>query len=156
MFIGTIATVNADAGYFLWGVFRRSKIDEVIEGLSDMEPVDMDVDMIGGKELDIERLPEKMDPVNMDIDMIGGKDVGRIDIIVRKDKPITLQSTSKKAEETIIISSSHRNLSALSTDHAKKIKTEYSFDPSVCNAFKEYHNPLDKLDVPPGFGARVW
>ncbi|KAL2340701.1 hypothetical protein Fmac_008641 [Flemingia macrophylla] len=43
---GVIAAVNA--GHFLWGIFRQNKIDEVVRREPDMEPVDMDIDMIGG------------------------------------------------------------------------------------------------------------
>ncbi|TKY73311.1 hypothetical protein E2542_SST02063 [Spatholobus suberectus] len=46
---GAIAAVNA--GHFLWGIFRQNKIDKVIERVPDMEPVDMDIDMIGGKDV---------------------------------------------------------------------------------------------------------
>ncbi|CAJ1975421.1 unnamed protein product [Sphenostylis stenocarpa] len=58
---GVIAEVNA--GHFLWGIFRQNKIDKAIERVPSTEPVDMDIDMIGGKDV-----------------------VGRIDHI-RKDKP---------------------------------------------------------------------
>ncbi|XP_020236393.1 uncharacterized protein LOC109815968 isoform X2 [Cajanus cajan] len=58
---GVIAAVNA--GHFLWGIFRHSKIDKAIGNAPDMEPVDMDIDMIGGKDV-----------------------VGRVDHI-RNDKP---------------------------------------------------------------------
>ncbi|KAG4392533.1 hypothetical protein GLYMA_04G163100v4 [Glycine max] len=46
---GAIAAVNA--GHFLWGMFRQKKIDKAIERVPDMEPVDMDIDMIGGKDV---------------------------------------------------------------------------------------------------------
>ncbi|XP_027339494.1 uncharacterized protein LOC113853193 [Abrus precatorius] len=46
---GYIAAVNA--GYFLWGIFRQKKIDKPIERVLDMEPVDMEIDMIGGKDV---------------------------------------------------------------------------------------------------------
>ncbi|KAK7304686.1 hypothetical protein VNO77_42572 [Canavalia gladiata] len=46
---GAIAAVNP--GYFLWGVFRQTKIDKAIERVPEMEPVDMDIDMIGGKDV---------------------------------------------------------------------------------------------------------
>ena len=48
MCAGAIAAVNA--GHFLWGLFRQNKIDKAIKRIPDMEPVDMDIDMIGGKE----------------------------------------------------------------------------------------------------------
>ncbi|KAK7243386.1 hypothetical protein RIF29_38181 [Crotalaria pallida] len=63
---GTVATVNADAGYFLWGVFRRIRTDKGIERLPEMEPADM----IGGKEVN--------EVVDMDVDMIGGKEVNEV------------------------------------------------------------------------------
>ncbi|RDY05096.1 hypothetical protein CR513_11091, partial [Mucuna pruriens] len=62
---GVAAAVNT--GYFLWGFFRQCKVDKAIERVvPDMEPVDMDIDMIGGKDV-----------------------VGRVDQ-VRKDKPKTV------------------------------------------------------------------
>ncbi|KAK7411345.1 hypothetical protein VNO78_02778 [Psophocarpus tetragonolobus] len=56
-----ISAVNA--GDFLWGIFRQNKIDKAIERVPKMEPDDMDIDMIGGKDV-----------------------VGRVDH-VQKDKP---------------------------------------------------------------------
>ncbi|KAG4390011.1 hypothetical protein AAZX31_06G192800 [Glycine max] len=64
---GAIAAVNA--GHFLWGLFRQNKIDKAIKRIPDMEPVDMDIDMIGGKDV-----------------------VGRVDH-VRKDKPESASMT---------------------------------------------------------------
>ncbi|KAJ1402785.1 hypothetical protein SESBI_27776 [Sesbania bispinosa] len=137
---GTVAAVNA--GHFLWGVFRQNRIDKAIERLPDMEPIDMDVDMIGGKDV-----------------------VERIDH-VHKDKPkslsdwsldgTVLQSTSRKVEEKTLITSSHLNLcvqdkSVLSEELRKKTKSELSSDPFLRNSVKEYSKYLDKLDVPPGF-----
>ncbi|KAJ1402788.1 hypothetical protein SESBI_27779 [Sesbania bispinosa] len=92
-----------------------------------------------------------MEPVDMDIDMIGEKDaVERIDH-VQKDKPKSLsdwsmegthlQSTSRKVEEKTLITSSH----------LKKPKSELSSDPFLWNSVKEYSEYLEKLDVPPGF-----
>lgn len=49
MCAGAIAAVNA--GHFLWGMFRQKKIDKAIERVPDMEPVDMDINMIGGKDV---------------------------------------------------------------------------------------------------------
>ncbi|OIW15426.1 hypothetical protein TanjilG_12280 [Lupinus angustifolius] len=81
---GTIATVNEDKKDFLWGVFRRIKIHKGNEIQPVKEPVETDADMIRGKEVNIDRSAD-MDAVDMDIDMIGGKDVaGRIDH-VKKD-----------------------------------------------------------------------
>ena len=74
MFIGTVAKVKA--GYFLWGVFRQVK-----------------------KQKGIERLPEtetEIDVVDMEIDMIGGKDVDKIDIVVRdKNSSLSTVFTNK-------------------------------------------------------------
>ncbi|KAJ1402793.1 Zinc finger, FYVE/PHD-type [Sesbania bispinosa] len=113
--------------HFLWGVFRHNKLDKAIERLPDMEPVDMDIDMIGEKDA-----------------------VERIDH-VQKDKPKSLsdwslegthlQSTSRKVEEKTLITSSH----------LKKLKSELSSDPFLWNSVKEYSEYLEKLDVPPGF-----
>lgn len=44
MCAGVIAEVKA--GHFLWGVFRQFNSDE------GMEPVDMEIDMIGGKDVE--------------------------------------------------------------------------------------------------------
>ncbi|KAE9587472.1 hypothetical protein Lalb_Chr23g0273991 [Lupinus albus] len=95
---GTIATANKDKKHFLWGVFRRIKIHKGSEIKPVKEPVEMDADMIRGKEVSIERSADMirgkeaciersvdMEAVDMDVDMIGGKDVaGRIDH-VKKD-----------------------------------------------------------------------
>ncbi|XP_014495103.2 uncharacterized protein LOC106757036 [Vigna radiata var. radiata] len=40
---GAIATIND--GHFLWGLFRKKKIDKAIERVPKMEPLDMDFDM---------------------------------------------------------------------------------------------------------------
>ncbi|TKY73310.1 hypothetical protein E2542_SST02062 [Spatholobus suberectus] len=46
---GVVAAVNT--GYFLWGIFRHNKIDKAIEREPDMEPVDMDIDVIRGEDV---------------------------------------------------------------------------------------------------------
>ncbi|KAL2340699.1 hypothetical protein Fmac_008639 [Flemingia macrophylla] len=46
---GVVAAVNS--GQFLWGTFRPRKIDKAVRKVPEMEPVDMDIDMIGGKDL---------------------------------------------------------------------------------------------------------
>lgn len=43
MCTGAIATIND--GHFLWGLFRKRKIDKTIERVPKMEPLDMDFDM---------------------------------------------------------------------------------------------------------------
>ncbi|KAJ1402790.1 hypothetical protein SESBI_27781 [Sesbania bispinosa] len=118
---------SRDGEHFLWGVFRHNKLDKAIKRLPDMEPVDMDIDMIGEKDA-----------------------VERIDH-VQKDKPKSLsdwslegthlESTSRKVEEKTLITSSH----------LKKPKSELSSDPFLWNSVKEYSEYLEKLDVPPGF-----
>ncbi|KAK8465857.1 hypothetical protein PHAVU_009G191900 [Phaseolus vulgaris] len=47
---GVIAEVKG--GHFLWGVFRQFKIDKAIQRVPAMEPVDMEIDMIGGKDVE--------------------------------------------------------------------------------------------------------
>ncbi|KAL3016078.1 hypothetical protein AAZX31_06G193000, partial [Glycine max] len=37
--------------HFLWGLFRQKKIDKAVERVPDLELVDMDIDMIGGKNM---------------------------------------------------------------------------------------------------------
>ncbi|XP_047166549.1 uncharacterized protein LOC124835622 [Vigna umbellata] len=45
---GAIAAIND--GHFLWGLFRKRKIDKTIERVPKLEPLDMDFDMSGGKD----------------------------------------------------------------------------------------------------------
>ncbi|KAH1126824.1 hypothetical protein GLYMA_06G203100v4 [Glycine max] len=46
---GAIAAVKTR--HFLWGLFRQKKIDKAVERVPDLELVDMDIDMIGGKNM---------------------------------------------------------------------------------------------------------
>lgn len=50
---GVIAAANA--GLFLWGIFRKTKIDKDIKRVPDMEATDMDIRVIGGKDV-VERV----------------------------------------------------------------------------------------------------
>ncbi|XP_050881971.1 uncharacterized protein LOC127085498 [Lathyrus oleraceus] len=141
---GTIAAVHE--GYFLWGVFRSKKSDTSNE----RSPV--------------------MDPVDMDIDMIGGNDIaGRVDNVLndslRSPSQVPLEGTplqrftSIKVEEKTLTPSSNLNLnggdkSISSRDLKKKIKSEHSWDPSSWSPVRKYRKMHDILErVPPGFEA---
>ena len=144
-FTGTIAAATVHVGCFLWGVFRQSKIGKATGILPDMQPVDMDVDMIGGKDV-----------------------VGRIDHFLN-DKPrslsqsqrplvrIPLHSSSKKVEKKTLSTSSKlfvQDKSALSTKPRKKINREFSSDPFSRNPVKKHPNPQNNpVAPPPGFEA---
>lgn len=140
---GIIAAVNE--GYFLWGVFRSKKASIANERFTDMEPVDMDIDMMGGNDV-----------------------VGRIDHVLNDNSSNLSQlplegtplpsTTFKRVEERTLIPSSNLNLyrgdkSILSENLDKKIKSEHSSDPSSWSPIKKYHKMLDILDAPPGFEA---
>lgn len=132
-------------GYFLWGVFRSKKASIANERFTDMEPVDMDIDMMGGNDV-----------------------VGRIDHVLNDNSSNLSQlplegtplpsTTFKRVEERTLIPSSNLNLyrgdkSILSENLDKKIKSEHSSDPSSWSPIKKYHKMLDILDAPPGFEA---
>lgn len=109
----------------------------------------------------IQRIPGT-EAVDMDIDMVGGKDVlGRIDSVRNpKDKPgnisissgegTLLQNTSEKVEDKILTTSSDLNLK-VRLPILKRIKREFPFDTFPLKSVEEYHKIMDKNDVPPGF-----
>ncbi|XP_054807546.1 uncharacterized protein LOC129309837 isoform X2 [Prosopis cineraria] len=141
---GTIERL--DAKNFLWGVFRLKKDDRAIDELTDPEAVDMDIDMVGGKDV-----------------------LGRTDFVQnRKDKSgnfsfnsgeatILQQTSAKSKDNEILIASRDLNLNvrdkiSLSTaDLAKNIKTEFPFDKLPWKYVQDYHKIMDTKDAPPGF-----
>ncbi|KAF7838527.1 uncharacterized protein G2W53_007009 [Senna tora] len=140
---GTIGRIKAKS--FLWGVFRPVKNDAAIETLPDTEDVDMEIDMVGGKDV-----------------------LGKIDIVQNwKDKPMNLsissgegtllQNPSENVHKSLITSSDlNSNVQdkfSLSTQVIKEIKTEFpsDSDPSLLNYVKDYHKVKKENDVPPGF-----
>ncbi|XP_058751329.1 uncharacterized protein LOC131624402 isoform X2 [Vicia villosa] len=139
---GTIAAVHE--GYFLWGVFRSKKSNTS----NDRSPA--------------------MDPVDMDIDMIGGNDIaGRVDNVLnsslRSPSQVSLQGipllspTSIKVEEKTLTPRSNLNLNGgdrtISSENLRKnIKSEHSWEPSSWSPVRKYRKMHDILEsVPPGF-----
>ncbi|MED6130609.1 hypothetical protein PIB30_002201 [Stylosanthes scabra] len=131
---GTIATSTVHIGCFLWGVFRQSKISKAAETLPDMEPVDMDVDMIGGKDL-----------------------AEKIDRVVKVDRPsVRFPLSSSKKEEMKAIASSNIFLQGKSTWSTKpRMKTKkLPLNPLAQISVKKEVEPYplnNPVGPPPGF-----
>lgn len=111
-----------------------------------------------------------MDPVDMDIDMIGGNDIaGRVDKVLngslRSPSQVPLQGTSLqsptsiKVEEKTLTPTSNLNVNGgdrtISSENLKKkIKSEHSWEPSSWSPVRKYRKMHDILErVPPGFEA---
>ncbi|XLU75661.1 hypothetical protein S245_034714 [Arachis hypogaea] len=131
---GTIATAAVHVGCFLWGVFRWSKIGKATETLSNMDPLDMDVDMIGGKDI-----------------------AEKIDRVVKVDRPLVrISLSSSRKEEMKAIASSNIFLQGRPPSCTKpRMKTKkLSSIPLPQNSIKKEPYPLNDPDEPPpGFEA---
>ncbi|KAK7411344.1 hypothetical protein VNO78_02777 [Psophocarpus tetragonolobus] len=118
-----ISAVNA--GDFLWGIFRQNKIDKAIERVPKMEPDDMDIDMIGGKDV-----------------------VGRVDH-VQKDKPksASLIEFYNKLDVPPGFEVKPKTASVMEFYNKLDVPPDFEVKPKSASVMEFY----DKLDIPPGF-----
>ncbi|KAA8541030.1 hypothetical protein F0562_024831 [Nyssa sinensis] len=129
--------------YFLWGVFRRVKKDEIIskenrELPSFVCPSYGAHDSCGNA--------EESEAVDMEIDMIGGKNVGKVDLVIPKESfRRSCGISGKKTTTVITFHGSGAKIPALSK------KLDFNVQQPLLEGKRELWN-----DIPPGFEETCW
>ncbi|GAB4845400.1 hypothetical protein Ancab_038807 [Ancistrocladus abbreviatus] len=152
--------------YFAWGFFRESISKEAAlkdsTDLENIELVDMEIDMIGGVDLQKNHnvcaprgeeilVKKQQEPssetsmvIDMDLDVLGGRSVGRVDFNSKGQNlanslPL-LQVKSECLQE-----------SGVSPHIASMLKNELAFQHALQNSCSKFSLLAEELEVPPGF-----
>ncbi|KAJ7956462.1 Zinc finger, FYVE/PHD-type [Quillaja saponaria] len=162
----TVAVVKSKAEYFIWGVFRHVKNDQPVVKLpeephfliSSSEHASND-DYIG---------MGKCEVIDMDVDMVGGKEVERVDLLLKNPsrslsifpgEGIIPKSLLKKLDEkassiTKDLDKPIKHLLLESKEFTEKIRSEFAFDLHPARSLGTVTNDQDHMDVPPGFQGK--